>query len=75
MLVSGKLDRLLIIFLCTVIKVTVRTIELSFYDKILALTLDHDVFNALATGNFTTTNQINGLPVFKIERKFAELTF
>jgi hypothetical protein len=53
------------------IRVTARAIELPFDDNILSLTLDHDVFNALTAGNFSTTHQINGLSVFKIERKFT----
>jgi hypothetical protein len=75
MLVCTKLDRLIKTFFLAVIRVTVRAIELPFDDKILVLTLDHDVFNALTAGNFTTTYQINRFPVFKIERKFTERTF
>jgi hypothetical protein len=72
MLVSTKLDWLINTFLLAVIRVTVRAIELPFDDKILALTLDHDVFNALSTGSLTTTDQIYGFSVLKIKRNFAE---
>jgi hypothetical protein len=75
MYVCRKFDRLLKTFGRTVIRVTVRTFELAFDDKLLALTFDHLSFHALTTCCLTTTDQINWLPVFKIELEFAKRTF
>ena len=75
MLICTYLDRFIIIDLCTVIRVTERTIELTFNDEFLALTFDHDSLHALSASNFFTTLQLYWLSVLKIERKFAELTF
>ena len=53
---------------------TEGAIKLSFDDKFLALTFDHECFNTLAAGNLMATNQINGLSIFEIEAQFAEST-
>ncbi len=67
MLICTYLDRFIIIDLCTVIRVTERTIELTFDDEFLALTFDHDSFHAFTTSNFFTTLQLYWLSVLKIE--------
>ena len=72
MLVCTYLNRFIIINLCTVIRVTERTIKLSFNDKILARTFDHEIFHALTASNFFTTLQLNWFSIFKIERKFTK---
>jgi hypothetical protein len=72
MLVHNELDWVLETFGCTVIRVTEKAIKLPFIHNFLALSLDHYTFDALATGNFTTTHQINRFSVLKIEGKFAE---
>ena len=71
----SEFDWLLKTFWRTMIRVTQRAIELTFYDKLLALTFDHLSFDTLTASSFTTTHQINGFPVLKIEGKFTKLTF
>ncbi len=56
MYVCRKFDRLLKTFGRTMIRVAVRTIELAFDDKLLALTFDHLSFHALTTCCFITTH-------------------
>ncbi len=75
MFIRTELDRLFIVFLCTVIRVTERTIKLTFDDQFFVLTFYHEGFNTVTTGNFIATNQVDRFSVFKIKVVLAEETF
>ena len=75
MLIRGKLDRFLIIFRSTVIKVTERAIKLSSNDKFLAFTLHHAGFDTLSAGSFIATLQVDRLSILKIKEIFADAAF
>ena len=75
MLIRGKLDRFLIIFRSTVIKVTERAIKLSSYDELLTFTLHHASFDTLPAGSFITTLQVDRLSILKIKEIFADAAF
>jgi hypothetical protein len=72
MLVYTKLGWLIISFVCTMIRVTERAIELTFYHMLLAFTLHHLCFQAVTACSFLTAYQINRLSIFKIEAMLAE---
>jgi hypothetical protein len=75
MLIRGKLDRFLIIFRSTVIKVTERAIKLSSNDEFLAFTLHHASFDTLSAGSFIATLQVDRLSILKIKEMLANGAF
>ncbi len=72
MLIRAKFDRFHAVFRCTMISVIEWTFKLPFNHKLFAFTFDHESLNTLPTGSFITTNKIDWLFIFKIERKFAQ---
>ena len=75
MFIRTELDRLFIVFLCTVIRVTEGTIKLAFDDKFLVLTFYHECFHTITACNFIAANQVDRFSIFKIKVVLAEETF
>ena len=75
LLISNKLDRFFKTLVRAVIRVTEGAFELAFDNKFLALTFDHLSFHTVTACSLTTTHQINGFSVSKVELKLAERTF
>ena len=70
--IRGKLDRFLIIFRSTVIKVTERAIKLSSDDDFFALTFHHVGFDTISAGSFIATLQENRLSILEIIETVAD---
>ncbi len=68
-----KLNRNVTALRCTMIRVTERTVKLSFVDNFFIFTLDHLLFNAIAASSFSAAIQYDWFPVFKIVRQLAQL--
>ncbi len=75
MSVRLKLNRYFYTFFLAMIRVTEGTVELSFNNEFLVLTLNHKGFHTFTAGGFFTAFQNDRLSIFEIEVVLAERTF